>query len=325
MGDTTFSHCELFYEHLRYPPKSVFTTHYLQHYYKPDGSATTHLYNSDGFYLIYPNGKFLSSGRFGRAIRQRSNTFQNALFLHPQDLFWTLKTQFNKELSETDEYYRIKSGNIHLWVRKSDSLVERLLIYEETQSGVYYDDYRYFYQKFNQTAFSSDSLYTLENFTNHSNPIPTLKDTVNWESGSSMPAWTLPTSTGDSLSLASLTGKVVLLDWWYEGCKPCLEAMPHLQELQDKYGSQGLQVVGINPVNSISANTQPFLQNRGIRYPALYSNETDPYLPEKYDVEGIYPSMYILDQEGQLVRKFKGYTSLNLVLIENEIKRLLTE
>src|SRR5262245_31412166 len=51
---------------------------------------------------------------------------------------------------------------------------------------------------------------------------------------------------GAPLTLKSLRGKVVILDFWAFDCAPCIEAMPHINALDDKYGSQGLVVIGVH-------------------------------------------------------------------------------
>jgi thiol-disulfide isomerase/thioredoxin len=48
------------------------------------------------------------------------------------------------------------------------------------------------------------------------------------------------------LTLKSLKGKVVLLDFWAFDCNPCIEAMPHIREMYRKYESKGLVIVGVH-------------------------------------------------------------------------------
>ena len=48
------------------------------------------------------------------------------------------------------------------------------------------------------------------------------------------------------LTLKSLKGKVVLLDFWAFDCAPCIEAMPHVRELYSRYESKGLVIVGVH-------------------------------------------------------------------------------
>ena len=48
------------------------------------------------------------------------------------------------------------------------------------------------------------------------------------------------------LTLASLRGKVVLLDFWGEWCGPCVGSMPHLMKLYDKYNDKGLEIIALH-------------------------------------------------------------------------------
>src|SRR5215831_5250032 len=63
--------------------------------------------------------------------------------------------------------------------------------------------------------------------------------------GKSAPAFTLKDVDGREITLASLRGKPVLLDFWATWCEPCREATPHIQALHDQYKDKSLMVVGI--------------------------------------------------------------------------------
>ena len=56
----------------------------------------------------------------------------------------------------------------------------------------------------------------------------------------------LPTLKGDSISLASLKGKVILLDFWASWCMPCRSANKGLVKLYSKYKSQGFEIYSIS-------------------------------------------------------------------------------
>jgi thiol-disulfide isomerase/thioredoxin len=56
----------------------------------------------------------------------------------------------------------------------------------------------------------------------------------------------LPTAKGDSLTLAALQGKVILLDFWASWCGPCRSANRQLGKLYSKYKSQGFEIFSVS-------------------------------------------------------------------------------
>ena len=134
------------------------------------------------------------------------------------------------------------------------------------------------------------------------------------------PTWKLITLSDDSLSLADLKGKVVLIDFFYKSCHPCMKALPLLQKLYEKYKDQGLVVVGIDPFdNKIEDDMTNFLAKRGVTYPVLFSTRE---LPKQYSVSG-YPTIYILDKEGKIIHRHSGYSEdMDAMLEEIILKKL---
>jgi peroxiredoxin len=51
---------------------------------------------------------------------------------------------------------------------------------------------------------------------------------------------------GTAFALSKQAGKIVLIDFWDVGCLPCRKAMPHLKDLHQKFGGQGLEIIGIS-------------------------------------------------------------------------------
>src|SRR5215813_2707656 len=64
--------------------------------------------------------------------------------------------------------------------------------------------------------------------------------------GTTAPDWQLSGAQGQTYSLSSYRGKVVVMDFWATWCQPCTAVMPRMQKLQQKFADKGVVVFGIN-------------------------------------------------------------------------------
>lgn len=131
------------------------------------------------------------------------------------------------------------------------------------------------------------------------------------------PEFALTDINGKPLSLAQYKGKVVLLDFWATWCAPCKVEIPHFIALQDKYGSQGLQIIGL----SMDDDAKPvvkFAEQMKINYPIAVGDEK---LASSYGGVLGLPIAFIIDKEGRIVHKHVGETAPDV--FEREVAELL--
>ncbi len=106
------------------------------------------------------------------------------------------------------------------------------------------------------------------------------------------------TLAGDTVSLASFPGQVVLLNLWATWCAPCRSETPYLQSLSEEYGPEGLEIVGISMDTGDAADqVAMFVEEYGVTYTILH----DPKMlgMEIYQVLGL-PATFLIDREGVL-------------------------
>lgn len=112
------------------------------------------------------------------------------------------------------------------------------------------------------------------------------------------PDFTLTDLDGQSVTLSSLRGKVVYLDFWATWCPPCREALPHTQELAQRPEAEKgeLVVLAINVAEDKQA-VSDFLQanNFDFRVPL----DTDGAVSDQYKVEGI-PTFVVIGRDGEI-------------------------
>ena len=97
------------------------------------------------------------------------------------------------------------------------------------------------------------------------------------------------------LELASLRGKVVVLNFWASWCKPCKQEASTLETAWNRYRSQGVVVVGVD-VNDFSGDARRFMRRYGITYPVVHDGSGSTIGP--YAIGG-YPETRFVDRRGR--------------------------
>jgi cytochrome c biogenesis protein CcmG, thiol:disulfide interchange protein DsbE len=99
------------------------------------------------------------------------------------------------------------------------------------------------------------------------------------------------------LSLASLRGKVVVLNFWASWCAPCKSEAPRLEAAWKQYRGDGVVVVGVD-AQDFSGDARKFIRRHELTYPNVHDGPGN-VLP-KYGVTG-FPETYFIGRDGRLV------------------------
>lgn len=111
---------------------------------------------------------------------------------------------------------------------------------------------------------------------------------------------------GKRQTIADYKGKAVILDFWATYCPPCIEGIPHFNDLKKRYEAQGLEVIGLNVGGTEDHPKIPaFVEQLKISYPLGYPDDalTDFY----FEGDTRIPQTLVFDRNGQLVQQFVGF------------------
>jgi cytochrome c biogenesis protein CcmG, thiol:disulfide interchange protein DsbE len=126
-----------------------------------------------------------------------------------------------------------------------------------------------------------------------------------------------------TVSLKSLRGKVVLVDFWGTFCEPCKKSFPKLQDLNTKYGASGLRIVGISEDEADDKDKIPgFADTYGAKFTLGW--DEDKAIAKAYKPETM-PSSFLIDKKGVIRFAHVGYHDGEEVRVEKEVKELLQQ
>lgn len=138
--------------------------------------------------------------------------------------------------------------------------------------------------------------------------------------GQAAPDFALQSLEGKTIRLSDFRGKAVALNFWATWCEPCKIETPWLVELQQKYGPDGLQVVGISADEGDSKeDVAKFTQTMGVNYPILLGKEE---VITAYGGVQFLPETVYIDRDGKVVDKVFGLKGKGE--IESYIKKSLS-
>jgi thiol-disulfide isomerase/thioredoxin len=121
--------------------------------------------------------------------------------------------------------------------------------------------------------------------------------------------------------IRAFQGKVVLVDFWADFCRPCKEKFPHVLALHRKYAKDGLAVVSVSIDDvadpDVREQVQLYLQQQNSTCKNLLLAEKPEVWSQKLQMKYV-PSMFLFDREGRLINRWTG-GEINLDSIEKRI------
>ena len=118
------------------------------------------------------------------------------------------------------------------------------------------------------------------------------------------PGFTLATLDGDSLSLESLRGRVVLVNFWASWCLPCRIEMPGFERVYRDYAADGFVIVGIATDTHARGSIREFLAEHDITYPIVLAT---PRVIGEYGGVTAIPESFLIDGSGRVRHRVIGY------------------
>ena len=140
--------------------------------------------------------------------------------------------------------------------------------------------------------------------------------------GDIAPDFTLRDIDGQSVSLSSLRGEVVLINFWATWCGPCQVEMPHLERMYKDLHDQGFTVLSISADDARTASqVKPLVKRNGYTYPVLLDKETA--VVSQYNPGKTLPYSVLVDRDGRVAQVHQGFSPGDEVKMRSEIEALL--
>jgi thiol-disulfide isomerase/thioredoxin len=114
--------------------------------------------------------------------------------------------------------------------------------------------------------------------------------------GKPMPPLDLSQWENGQVNAEEMQGKVVLIDFWATWCGPCLEAVPHNNELFEKYHDKGLEMIGVC-TDEGQENYQQVVKDKGFKYPT--ARDANAKSEKAWSVFW-FPTYAVIDRQGRL-------------------------
>lgn len=157
-----------------------------------------------------------------------------------------------------------------------------------------------------------------------------IQETKRTAIGTIAPDFILKDSEGKEISLSSLKGKLVLLDFWGSWCYPCRASHPHLKKLYQEYKSKGFEILGVSSESGKQEEDYKkwtaAIKEDGMNWLNVLSNtsrsERSRGILNQYSVM-VFPTKILIDKNGVILKRFAGNTPENARILEKNIRDYL--
>lgn len=131
-------------------------------------------------------------------------------------------------------------------------------------------------------------------------------------------------NTDVPISLDSIKGEVVLVDFWTYSCVNCIRTLPYLKKWQETYQNEGFTVIGVHSpefaFEKVDTNVEKAINDYGINYPVMMDND---FLTWRAYKNRYWPAKYLIDAQGFI--RYQHFGEGNYDQTERAIQLLLEE
>ncbi|MDQ0636946.1 cytochrome c biogenesis protein CcmG/thiol:disulfide interchange protein DsbE [Pedobacter sp. W3I1] len=128
--------------------------------------------------------------------------------------------------------------------------------------------------------------------------------------GKDLPAFSGLTINKKQLSNADLKNQVVVINFWFEKCPPCIAEMPELNSLMAKYGKKAVRFIGIT--HDSPANARRFQKRNGYKYEIVSLSKDEI---TKLNINHGFPSNVLVGKDGKII-----YATANISFSDPQFK-----
>ncbi len=133
------------------------------------------------------------------------------------------------------------------------------------------------------------------------------------------PEFTLRDVNGKAVSLSSLKGKVILLNFWATWCPPCKAEMPSMNKLYNEMRAKGLEIVAVSSDNAL-APIKEFLAKSRVDFIVLF--DENKAVSKAFKVFSM-PTTFLIDRNGFIVEKYYGEYDWTDAEVRKQIEKYL--
>jgi thiol-disulfide isomerase/thioredoxin len=210
---------------------------------------------------------------------------------------------------DSSSMVKVLSSRFDFWINKKDLMpVQYSVYYKVDLGGVISEQYEEFkLLSYSVNGLKNTKFRTLQWYADNGQAIQSRAavkgETESLKVGDIVPKWELMTNQKQTVNSSNHEFKLVLFDFFYQACFPCLKAIPMLNHLNEKYGDKGLLVVGVDNVDPKDERFYEFVKERKIAYPVAISENP---LAKDFKVSS-YPTLFLMDSTGKLLFTSSGF------------------
>lgn len=126
------------------------------------------------------------------------------------------------------------------------------------------------------------------------------------EKGIASPSLNVENERGDGVKISDYKGKMILLNITWVGCPHCMSSITMLNELDDKFKKDGLEIISVYPLDR-EDEVLKMNMDFDVKYSFFRNTDNTVTDLEKFNVSG-YPTFYLIDKYGKIIKGWLGYS-----------------